>query len=345
MGLVSHHPLPKRLRWVLWQSFEVSSKFLQTTFGGCRTRPRRPMNKYLDVEPASISTLEELLDAIQLRKVGGLLEEHGVTSLEAFLRLSPSALEDMGIPMGMRQRLLRSAEMIRIARPVASSEPTAAEPATPPAPSASVQPPRQPHNSTSSLYIDSTINQPDLVQLTFCVSLLVQDLIVDGESSHRAKLAAGLTPDSPFANLRPREIFVTGARARASRPLGLAPTSAAHLVARATVSVHGRLLIHLPCCCATPPPRCHALSTDSLGGKDLVAQTVPAPTRPRLNACRRRKTRARGRLVLELVLELAERCIASCLSAEGCSAQALRASCSASAAAVEPRVELASAER
>ncbi|KOO28846.1 nterminal domain containing protein [Chrysochromulina tobinii] len=167
------------------------------------------LGKYLNgVDPANITSLEELLEKTDLKSVHELLKQQGIATLEAFMMLTPSAIETMGVTKGLRIRLLRAAEMMRQARPV--EFPREEDALMSDTGEADTMPPK--HNSTSSLYIDSTISSPDFTRVVFCVSILVHDLIVEGEASHQAKLAAGLTPTNPCALFRPKEIFVTGKR-------------------------------------------------------------------------------------------------------------------------------------
>ena len=68
-------------------------------------------------------------------------------------------------------------------------------------------PQRRIPNSTSSLYIESTIAHPDLLEVCFCVSLVVHDLIVEGEASLAARTSSSSAEDDPFSLFQPREIF------------------------------------------------------------------------------------------------------------------------------------------
>ena len=158
---------------------------------------------------------------------------------------------------------------------------------------ADTMPPK--HNSTSSLYIDSTISSPDFTRVVFCVSILVHDLIVEGEASHRAKLAAGLTPTNPCALFRPKEIFVTGKRQREdddtsarggplARPAAPAPQPTTYAVGASSSSAAAQIM-------PPPPPRQalrQASSSDAVamdctgyGDAGAAASTTPSPPPPR----------------------------------------------------------------
>ena len=65
-------------------------------------------------------------------------------------------------------------------------------------------PQRRIPNSTSSLYIESTIAHPDLLEVCFCVSLVVHDLIVEGEASLGARTGSNSAEDDPLSLFRPR---------------------------------------------------------------------------------------------------------------------------------------------
>ena len=139
------------------------------------------LGKYLNgVDPANITSLEELLEKTDLKSVHELLKQQGIATLEAFMMLTPSAIETMGVAMGvtkgLRIRLLRAAEMMRQARPV--EFPREEDALMSDTGEADTMPPK--HNSTSSLYIDSTISSPDFTRVVF------DDEARDGRSSSRS---------------------------------------------------------------------------------------------------------------------------------------------------------------
>jgi hypothetical protein len=250
------------------------------------------LGKYLNgVDPANITSLEELLEKTDLKSVHELLKQQGIATLEAFMMLTPSAIETMGVTKGLRIRLLRAAEMMRQARPV--EFPREEDALMSDTGEADTMPPK--HNSTSSLYIDSTISSPDFTRVVFCVSILVHDLIVEGEASHQAKLAAGLTPTNPCALFRPKEIFVTGKRQREeddtsgrggplARPAAPAPQPTTFAVGASSSSAAAQMM-------PPPPPRQalrQASSSDAVamdctgyGDAGAAASTTPSPPLPR----------------------------------------------------------------
>jgi len=171
------------------------------------------MIKYMnDIDLTSIRTVEDFLQVLSLQWLGETLSQHGISSLEQMLDLTPTAMQEMGITAGQRQRLLRAIEMLRSSMDTKGSSADAqmreAE---------VVGSPRQPYNSTSSLYIDSTISAPDFTQLCFCVSLLVYDLILEGEAVRQANddiLMMDEACANPLNNLHPKEIFSAAKRSR-----------------------------------------------------------------------------------------------------------------------------------
>ena len=50
-------------------------------------------------------------------------------------------------------------------------------------------PPAPKYNSTSSLYIDSTITRPCIDEIIFCVSIVIHDRIEEGEREVRTRWA------------------------------------------------------------------------------------------------------------------------------------------------------------
>ena len=65
---------------------------------------------------------------------------------------------------------------------------------------------RKPPNSTSSLYIETTIAKPDVVEMCFCASIVIHDLILQAnEAKHTLQLSHSLfRPQSMFSSLGKR---------------------------------------------------------------------------------------------------------------------------------------------
>jgi hypothetical protein len=57
----------------------------------------------------------------------------------------------------------------------------------------STSPPQVKYNSTSSLYIDSTITKPCAEEMIFCVSVVLHDRINEGEQATAEATAKGET--------------------------------------------------------------------------------------------------------------------------------------------------------
>mmetsp|Transcript_20724 Transcript_20724/g.43737 ORF Transcript_20724/g.43737 Transcript_20724/m.43737 type:complete len:381 (+) Transcript_20724:280-1422(+) len=178
-----------------------------------------------------VKTTEEFLSLFKMLPLLPLFTGAGITTAEQLCLLTPTALDAIeaqhgasadsmevdstmrppAIPAGQRKRLLRALALLQEAKAVAHSD-AAVEVAQ--ATAADVD--RRQPNSTSSLYIESTIAHPDMAQICFCVSLLVHDLIVQAEY-YRAQTNGnnGFGAGSAFAMIRPREIFaLPGKRSR-----------------------------------------------------------------------------------------------------------------------------------
>lgn len=186
--------------------------------------------KYGDLDLGSVphvTTVEEFLVALNISHLLPKFTARGVTTIEHLLHLIPSDIDAMGIRAGVRVRLLKGCSLLREHNSSERSnvDATASGTTTPRSddPSADVNMDManggvdaQRYNSTSSLYIQSTISHPDMAQICFCVSLLVHDLIQEAEASRRSVDEATSPPkNDPFTLFQPREIFaLPGKRSR-----------------------------------------------------------------------------------------------------------------------------------
>jgi hypothetical protein len=153
--------------------------------------------KYGDLDLGSVphvTTVEEFLLALNISHLLPKFTARGVTTIEHLLHLLPSDIDAMGIRAGVRVRLLKGCSLLREQNGSASNMATESGTTTPRSddPSADVSMDManggvdaHRYNSTSSLYIQSTISHPDMAQICFCVSLLVHDLIQEAEASRR----------------------------------------------------------------------------------------------------------------------------------------------------------------
>ena len=229
---------------------------------------RRPA-KYGDLDLGRVhtaQTVDAFLEMLNLSNLGETFRRANVTSVDHLLRLVPGDLDTMGIRLaGVRVRLQKGLCLLREQQ---QPEPSvAASPAGSGArgdvPGASVDVTMSPadsshgtgetvkFNSTSSLYIDSTISNPDMAQarralaspsspvvpaspsgplrhhgracrrlsprqICFCVSLLVHDLIQEAEAGrHEMSLGMSSGEQDPFSLFQPRDIFaLPGKRSR-----------------------------------------------------------------------------------------------------------------------------------
>jgi len=164
----------------------------------------------------TVTSAAEFLALFKLHSLMPSFHQYGVASVNDLLLITPSALEEMGVTaVGVRNRLISALQLLREAHrtsdnegaggssmDIAESESTAASMG------------RQ-ANSTSSLFIESTIAHPDLQQICFCVSILVHDLIMKGEEDWSTSPAAYYGAGQAFALIKPRDIFaLPGKRSR-----------------------------------------------------------------------------------------------------------------------------------
>jgi len=184
--------------------------------------------KYGDLDLGSVplaTNVDEFLQALNLLQLLPQFTARGVTTIEHLLHLLPSDIDAMGIRAGIRVRLLKGFSLLREHHGSASNMATDSGTTTPRSdePSADVAMEvaiaaveAQRYNSTSSLYIQSTISHPDMAQICFCVSLLVHDLIQEAEASRRSGDDALTSAKSdPFSLFQPRDIFtLPGKRSR-----------------------------------------------------------------------------------------------------------------------------------
>ena len=169
--------------------------------------------KYGDLDLGSVphvTTVEEFLVALNISHLLPKFTARGVTTIEHLLHLLPSDIDAMGIRAGVRVRLLKGCSLLREHNSSERSnvDATASGTTTPRSddPSADVSMDManggvdaQRYNSTSSLYIQSTISHPDMAQICFCVSLLVHDLIQEAEASRRRGDTAEPEPSPPHS--------------------------------------------------------------------------------------------------------------------------------------------------
>ena len=243
-------PSPSK-RWKTTSNFAASLR-------SRRLLVRMSTAKYGDLDLAVVphaTNADEFLQALNLVQLLPQFTAKGVTTIEHLLHLLPSDIDAMGIRAGVRVRLLKGFSLLREHHGSASNMATDSGTSTPhsdePSADAAMEVAiagveAQRYNSTSSLYIQSTISHPDMAQvrarpswsqpspprpapthpppsphphspdspvwqICFCVSLLVHDLIQEAEASRRSgddALTAAKT--SPFSLFQPRGVRVRG---------------------------------------------------------------------------------------------------------------------------------------
>jgi len=114
--------------------------------------------------PKTAASTDEWLDVIQMASYKEAFQGIGIGQLRS---LSNTELKDL-VPMdGPRKRLILAISQLEIAEEPAAS---------------SVEP-QVKFNSTSSMYIDSTITKPCTDEIIFCVSIVIHDRIEEGEEA------------------------------------------------------------------------------------------------------------------------------------------------------------------
>ena len=173
-----------------------------------------PRPVYFSVETlSSNTTVSDLLAAVNLMPLLDTFTSHSITSLQ---QIQPDVLEKMELPRGVRMRILKAVVDARKSdgNPGMVDSAGFDQAMMPPPPA---RPPAA--SSTSSLYIASTIAQPDLVQICFCVSLVIHDLVAEAEHALKSRPADGRRPPmprgDPYSLFKPRNIFsLPGKRSR-----------------------------------------------------------------------------------------------------------------------------------
>jgi len=141
------------------------------------------------VFPTHVDSVADWLTQINLPKYIATFETAGITNVAELPLLSDESLKQAGVTMvGHRKRLLQAAKELQgQSGAAASSAGPAADMGA-----ASVEsmqtdegpaPPQQNQrfNSTSSIFINSTITRPDIDEVIFCVAVVIHDRIVQGE--------------------------------------------------------------------------------------------------------------------------------------------------------------------
>jgi len=162
--------------------------------------------------PTSAESVDGWLEAINLARYKAGFEEAGITQVAQLCALTEENVKAAGVSLaGHRKRLLQAAKDLDIplameAEPSSSMEQDLPDPTfaagnamgtmqPPPAPVASttdtmamdvgpsITAEQQRFNSTSSMFITSTISKPDIDEIIFCVAVVIHDRIVQGEQA------------------------------------------------------------------------------------------------------------------------------------------------------------------
>ena len=144
--------------------------------------------------PTTVDSVEDWLTQINLAKYAPSFASAGILQVAELPLLSDERLKQAGVTMvGHRKRLLQAAKELHIAGagggsvfPAASAmaqEAPASSGSAEPMDTEGPAPPQQAaqrFNSTSSIFINSTITRPDIDEVIFCVAVVIHDRIVQG---------------------------------------------------------------------------------------------------------------------------------------------------------------------
>ena len=150
------------------------------------------------VFPTHVESVADWLTQINLQKYIPAFESAGILQVAELPMLSDEQLKAANVTMvGHRKRLLQAAKELQPVKGSGGAAPSSAAAAPAgdvhmgtagsaeamdtegPAPPAATQ--QQRFNSTSSIFINSTITRPDIDEVIFCVAVVVHDRIVQGE--------------------------------------------------------------------------------------------------------------------------------------------------------------------
>jgi len=148
--------------------------------------------------PSSAESVEGWLSALHLSKYAEAFTAAGVTEPLQLPGLTDEQLKEIGVGLaGHRKRLLQACKELGAGSAAAAAAAAAASCASAQVPMlpgddrtswvASEPPPPRPvenarrANSTSSIYVQSTITKPDIDEVIFCLAVVIHDRILQGE--------------------------------------------------------------------------------------------------------------------------------------------------------------------
>ncbi|KAL1522047.1 hypothetical protein AB1Y20_021692 [Prymnesium parvum] len=163
------------------------------------------MQKYDDAVQKA-TTVHQLLEYLELGQFAEQFSFNGIVTLQQASQLTKDDLEYIGISVcGVQTRILKAAGRLKeklrresLAAAQTNEDLTEME-CDEPSPSHRI-------NSTSSLYISSTVCRPYFPEVCFGVSVLVHDLIVM-EENNRVREGSARHRRTPFERVVPRQLF------------------------------------------------------------------------------------------------------------------------------------------
>jgi len=134
-----------------------------------------PMSRFGKVAdfPKTVENVSDWLQAIGMPQYQKVFAEAGIESAQ-LRQLTDTQMRELVSVEGHKRRLLLALNALD---PLPAAVPALPTP-----------PPNRPkYNSTSSLYIDSTITRPCIDEIIFCVSIVIHDRIEEGERALQAE--------------------------------------------------------------------------------------------------------------------------------------------------------------
>ena len=150
--------------------------------------------------PTTVDSVEDWLTQINLAKYVPSFASAGILQVAELPMLSDERLKQAGVTMvGHRKRLMQAAKELNIpgagggsvfpvASAMAQEAPASSGGGAEPMDMEGPAPPQaqQRFNSTSSIFINSTITRPDIDEVIFCVAVVIHDRIVQGAPPPRS---------------------------------------------------------------------------------------------------------------------------------------------------------------
>jgi len=135
--------------------------------------------------PSTAESVDGWLESINMSKYKDSFAAASLNQVSQLCLLTDQQLKEAGVTLvGHRKRLLQaSKELLPVAGNAGSSDVTMSDAMPVPTAEADMDqdPEQRRFNSTSSIFINSTITRPDIDEIIFCVAVVIHDRVVQGE--------------------------------------------------------------------------------------------------------------------------------------------------------------------